>query len=37
MKIIVEMANTSQVGRPDVTEDALRSAQVESKKGRARL
>lgn len=37
MKIVVELANTTQVGRPDVTEDALRSAQVEGKKGRARL
>lgn len=37
MKIVVELAPTSQVGRPDIGEDALRSAQIENKKGRARL
>lgn len=38
IKIVVEMAGPqTQVGRPDVTEDALRSAQIEGKKGRAKL
>lgn len=37
MKIVVELAPTSQVGRPDLNEDVLRSAQVENKKGKARL
>lgn len=38
MKIVVELAGAqSQIARPDVTEDALRSAQVEGKKGRAKL
>lgn len=37
MKIVVELAQTSQVGRPDITEDALRGALVESKKGKAKL
>ena len=38
IKIVVEMAGPqTQVGRLDVTEDALRSAQIEGKKGRAKL
>lgn len=37
IRIVLETAPTSQVGRPDVSADALAGAQIEAKRGRAKL
>lgn len=37
IRIVVEQPASTGVARPDVTEDTLRGAQIEAKKGRAKL
>lgn len=37
IKVVIEQAAPSSVARPEITDDVLRAATVETKRGKARL